>query len=296
MKVEALPSAGSPLASPSRPDWLIFSDLDGSLLDSRGRLPEGNRQTLYQLERQSIPIIFTSSKTRQEILHLQSELGIHQAFIPENGAGIYVPEGHPLTAKIELMPWGHGRGLHFGVPYSYIRAVFTHLRDQFGIRGMADMSIDELVVLTGLDPHAIQRALAREFSEPFVFEGQLNVAQLQKALISYGLAITRGGRFFHMMSAMQDKGKAVAKVIQLFRLAGQSRPCSVALGDAENDFSMLRAVDYAILLRRDDGSIADLDLNGLRRAERAGCEGWREQLELLMLDPAPTQCCREEQG
>jgi len=296
LKVEAPPSTASAQASPAEPGWLIFSDLDGSLLDSRGNLPEGNRELLEKLDSEAIPVVFTSSKTRQEILHLQSELGIHQAFIPENGGGIYVPEGHPLTEKLELMTWGKGYGLHFGVPYSYVRAVFMHLSRYFEIKGMADMQTDELMELTGLDRQAVHRALAREFSEPFVFQGPAMVSQLQTALSAYGLSVTCGGKFFHMMSAMQDKGQAVGKAIQLFSLASRSRPRTVALGDAENDFSMLRAVDHAILLRRDDGSIANLDLHGLLRAERSGCEGWREQLERLMNDPGAAEDGRQEPG
>lgn len=285
MKTVAHTPESPSLGSLRDPKWLIFSDLDGSLLDSRGNLPESNRDFLHHLQQQGIPVIFTSSKTRQEILHLQKDLNISEPFIPENGGGIYFPVGHPITEKLELMPWGKGLGLHFGAPYSYIRGVFMQLQKHFGIMGMADMHPDELMELTGLDAKAVNRALAREFTEPFIFRGQPMPCQLRTVVSTYGLAITCGGRFFHMMSATQDKGQAVAKTIQLFRLANQHSPCTVALGDAENDFSMFHAVDQAILLRRDDGSIADLDLPGLRRAECSGCAGWREQLELLIKQP-----------
>lgn len=265
-------------------DLLIFSDLDGSLLDSTGHLPDCNKAMLLRLESLSIPVVFASSKTRREILYLQRQLGIEQAFIPENGGGIYVPSSHPLAQQLELMPWGEGYGLHFGVSYSYVRAVFMHLSSEYDISGMADMSKDCIMTLTGLDQQSVDLALQREFSEPFIFLGRQRLGELSEAVSRYGLAITCGGRFCHMMSAMQDKGQAVGKAIQLFRLAHQRRPFTVALGDAENDFSMLQAVDQAVLLRKEDGSIVAFDCPELLRAQRPGSEGWSEQLALLFKD------------
>lgn len=273
-------------------DLLIFSDLDGSLLDSEGQLPECNRLMLRQLESKSVPVVFTSSKTRLEILHLQQRLGMEQAFIPENGGGIYVPEGHALTQRVTLMPWADGYGLHFGVAYSYVRAVFMHLRSEHKICGMADMGIQTIMDLTGLDHQSVHRALAREFSEPFIFQGRPRLQELRESVSRFGLAITCGGRFFHMMSAMQDKGHAVSKAIQLFRLAHHKPPITIALGDAENDFTMLQVVDRPVLLRREDGSFADLDLPHLHRAQRSGCQGWSEQLALLIPELASAGSCQ----
>lgn len=263
---------------------LIFSDLDGTLLDSGDRLPACNRVMLQKLEKMGIPVVFTSSKTRHEILHLQQQLCMHQPFIPENGGGVYMPSDHPLTDQLTLMPWGDGWGMHFGVPYSYVRAILMHLSPEFDLQGMADMSEEELVRRTGLSAPALNRALNREFSEPFIFLSQPRMDALRLRLESFGLTLTRGGEFFHMMSATQDKGRAVAKAIQLFKAAYSSPPLTVALGDAENDSSMFSVVDRAIQIRRKDGSLAEINAPNVHPATKAGCEGWSEELEQVITE------------
>lgn len=271
-----------PPSKASRFDLLVFSDLDGSLLDEGGRPPKANRELLERLEQQSIPVIFTSSKTREEILHIQRQLNIHQAFIPENGGGFYIPRGHPLAQTLALSPWGTGYGMLFGARYSYIKSVYSKIKEEYGIKGISDMGGEEISALTGLDHCSVHRALQREFSEPFIFLGTPQVAALSEALSTYGLAMTRGGIFYHIMSAAQDKGRAVSTAIQLFRLAYQSEPTTIALGDAENDASMLNAVDIPILLRRGDGSYAEVNIRNLRKSLLPGSKGWGEQLQLAL--------------
>ncbi|MFT4614813.1 MAG: putative mannosyl-3-phosphoglycerate phosphatase (HAD superfamily), partial [Bacteroidia bacterium] len=73
---------------------LIFTDLDGSLLDHytysfRSALP-----VLRQLERRLVPVVPVSSKTRAELEPLRHELANVGPFIVENGAAIFVPEGY----------------------------------------------------------------------------------------------------------------------------------------------------------------------------------------------------------
>ena len=82
------------MSDPVSPRFLVFTDLDGSLLDHhdygyRDALPQ-----LRQLESLGIPVIPASSKTRAEIERLRDELGNTHPFIVENGAGGFVPVGY----------------------------------------------------------------------------------------------------------------------------------------------------------------------------------------------------------
>ena len=56
------------------PSILIFTDLDGSLLDHDGYSHAGAAPALGTLRAQAVPLVFVTSKTRTEIERLQKEL------------------------------------------------------------------------------------------------------------------------------------------------------------------------------------------------------------------------------
>ena len=97
-----------------------------------------------------------------------------------------------------------------------------------------------------------------------------------------GLAITRGGRFHHLMGSGQDKGLAVRKALEVFCRCSGQRFTAIGLGDSANDKAMLESVDLAVLLPHPDGTYEELGLTGLRKARHPGSRGWNEMvLELL---------------
>ena len=71
---------------------LVFSDLDGSLLDHYSYSYEAALPQMEALERAGIPLILVSSKTRAEILILREELANRHPFIVENGAAVFIPQ------------------------------------------------------------------------------------------------------------------------------------------------------------------------------------------------------------
>ena len=72
---------------------IVFSDLDGTLLEHDTYGFEAARPALDLLWGKNIPLILCSSKTRTEMEGYQKRLGIAGPFIVENGAGVYIPQG-----------------------------------------------------------------------------------------------------------------------------------------------------------------------------------------------------------
>ncbi|NNC55214.1 MAG: HAD hydrolase family protein, partial [Pseudomonadales bacterium] len=67
---------------------MVFTDLDGSLLDHHSYSYDAALPALTLLEQKNIPIIFCSSKTRAEMDRLRIDMGHAAPFIIENGAAI----------------------------------------------------------------------------------------------------------------------------------------------------------------------------------------------------------------
>lgn len=253
---------------------VIFTDLDGTLLDQASYSYRGAEETLQRLHQLAIPLVLTSSKTCAELLSLQDRLGLCEAFIPENGGGIFVPAGHPLAADRNMQQFGELRGIRFGKSYTYIRKIFAMFRAEYQLKGFGDMAIEEIMALTDLSRAQARLAAKRDFSEPFLFQGARRAEALAAEVARYGLSVTKGGRFYHLMSAEQDKGRAVSATIRLFQDTRAQKLVSIGLGDDENDFPMLKVVDIPVLVPKPNGNYASLALDGLRKAPWPGSRGW----------------------
>ena len=73
--------------------FLIFTDLDGTLLDHYSYSFEAALPALAVIKSLDIPLILTSSKTMPEMRRIQQKLGINHPFIIENGGAICFPPG-----------------------------------------------------------------------------------------------------------------------------------------------------------------------------------------------------------
>ncbi len=74
-------------------DIIVFTDLDGSLMDHETYAFDEALPALEALAQDDIPVIVVSSKTRAEILPLVSQLKLTGPIIAENGAVIVFRDG-----------------------------------------------------------------------------------------------------------------------------------------------------------------------------------------------------------
>lgn len=261
---------------------IIFTDLDGTLLDHSGYSWRDALPALKEIRSKNVPLVMCTSKTRKEVEVLQEEMGLREPFIVENGAGIYFPEdyrGFRIEKSVAR------QGLHclaLGASYSRIRSFVEKVRAEYPIRGFGDMSVEEVAERTGLAPEEAARAKAREFTEPFIIEGERVLHNLQKDAQRAGIRITRGGRFFCFTGKGHDKGKAVKKTRDIFEKNQACRYLSIGLGDSCNDLPMLSQVDIPVLIPHPDGSIEDFTLPNLVCASLPGSIGWNRAVSALL--------------
>ena len=236
-------------AHPS-PFIIIFTDLDGTLLDHDSYGWQKAEPALRLCRKRQIPLILVSSKTRAEIRALQQELGLSSPFVSENGGGVFFPkEGkdpHPSDAILSHGIWKWS----IGPAYDFLVKALGEIRDELGwkIRGFSEMTPEEISSITGLDLVSARLASQREYDEPFVLmeEGACNMDALNHAASQKGLRITRGGRFYHL-HGKGDKGEAMGRLVAWYRTFHPSL-LTIALGDSPVDFSMLKRADYPVLI------------------------------------------------
>ena len=266
---------------------IVFTDLDGSLLDHHGYSHAGATPVLARIRKEGIPLIIVTSKTRAEVEEIRRELGNADPFIVENGGAAFFPQSGPyrfLAAGEEAAGY---RRIQFGRSYGEIRDFLAAFKSEGGyrriIKGFGDLELGDIMALTGLDADRAGAAKRREFSEPFLIAGETDAAaaaaclrELAAEAQRQGFEITRGGRFHHLLGAGQDKGRAAAATMETMRGLAGGRITTVGVGDSENDLTMLAAVDIPVLIPHPHRGFPAGAPAGAVRATRPGSEGWNE--------------------
>ena len=265
-------------------EFLVFTDLDGTLLDHHDYSWDDASEALAEINRRNIPLIFTTSKTRAELLPLRRILNNKWPFITENGGAIFFPNDtwpYQVNNTIQIDEY---KALIIGHQYASIRTVFKQLQSQFPIRGFGDMTVHEIVWLTNLFHIEAEVAKQREFSEPFLLKNPDQLSSLAQAASEHDCTVVKGGRFHHLMSINQNKGTAVAQLISIFN-SQFGKYTTIGLGDSDNDLSMLDHVDIPVLIAKPDGSLEDYSAEGLICSRYSGSKGWGEcVMEILDLE------------
>ena len=189
------------LADRGPAEVIVYSDLDGTLLDHDTYGYEPARPALDLLRKNKIPLILCSSKTRAEMAGIRQELGLEDPFIVENGGAIYIPR---KTCPVKGRPFreqGEFQVIELGVPYDQLVGCLREIRKETGLRllGFSDLSVGQVAAITGLDRAAAALARQREYSEPFLLEEEIpSTGLLERAARLRKLHLVRGGTFFSL--------------------------------------------------------------------------------------------------
>ncbi|WP_192034865.1 HAD-IIB family hydrolase [Halomonas sp. YLGW01] len=283
---------------PSSPPRLVFTDLDGTLLDHDSYEWQPAAPWLERLRHVGVTVIPVTSKTRAELMPLRQELGLRDTpFIAENGAVIGLPQAWQ-HARLDRDPT-HVDGLAIktpGIDIGFLRTRLGVLRDRLGVRfrGMGEMPIDDIIALTGLSEHRARLARVREGCEPLIWDdSEAALADFRQALEADGLCLMRGGRFWHAMGRL-DKGDGVRWLVERYRALRGRLPETLGLGDGPNDVPLLEAVDRAVLIPGHHGHTISLTNPHQYLALRAGPSGWAEGIDHWWGDELPTLSNDEE--
>ena len=252
------------------PPAIVFTDLDGTLLDHVTYDPGPARATLRALAARGIPVVPVTSKTWEETRGWMARLELHGPAVIENGGVVMLPSGPRGRPRFEVL----------GTDYASLRTALAELASAAATRlvGFGDWDAAEIARRTGLTPDDAARARARLADEPFVAEPALDAhgeRQLAAAAAARGLLVERGGRFLHL-HGRADKGTGVRRVAAWYALRADGRTTRVGVGDAGNDRPMLEAVDVAVALPGTDGTIdrALAAVPGVRVAAEPGPRGF----------------------
>lgn len=264
---------------------LIFTDLDGTLLNTQTYGYAAALPVLEQLRSAQIPVIPVTSKTRAEVAALMGELGLTDPFIVENGSAVFIP----LESDRFDLPPGEDidgyRVLQLGCPYVVARAGLKALAQFIGrpLKGFGDWTVAQIQQMTGLSDAAAAQAKGREFSEPFMTPKNIDAEVLNENASELGFRVVVGGRFSHLIGADAGKGAAIAALKNLYQSRSAEPLITIGLGNSPNDLGLLETVDHPIVIPEVDGPHPQLADRGWAIAPAPAPEGWAQAIENLLV-------------
>ncbi len=250
--------------------WIV-TDLDGTLMDENYDISPA-KKTLDILSKMAIPVIPCTSKTASEVRYFRNENGLSDPFIVENGAAIYG------TYENNSSEWE----LILGKSYKELRIILMNISKEvnYQLIPLNDLSQNQIFELTGLSGKAINRALDRHWSVPFLNPPDDIFEKVKLICESYNVHVFKGNRMSHLLSSESHKGQAVNHL----KVHLQNHNVRIiALGDSQNDLPLLQYADISIVIPGKNGPNKYLQ-NGIdkgifRLANAPHAEGWSNSIE-----------------
>ena len=249
--------------------WLVFTDLDGTLLDRRYDLRAAGKamDTLHDHGCICVP---ASSKTHLEMMELNRFRKFPSPYVSENGAGLCWPSA--------LEPEHFGRDAdeicdlldHIGVVHDFCYRTFRHI------------DVNELQAITGLSESAASIAKQRTGSMPLLWEDSPQALEsFSEALGFIGLQVVQGGRFHTVLDKSCNKALGMRKIAEHF-MRPEDPPILISCGDAQNDLGMLALSDIAVLFPKTDGKYLQFNHPVVHYATSSGHEHWLATMQHIL--------------
>lgn len=264
--------------------YIIFTDLDGTLLDFETYSFEKAGEVLRYIREQKTPLIVVTSKTAAEVQQIIKDIDICHPFVVENGGGVLFPETYPGNFPRTQLTDGY-----YVVPFTQPSIkpldVLDSISNKIGIRlhGFSHLTVEDVVSLTGLSIEEARKSKQRYFSEPFIIPPhESDLDEIIELSHNYNYKIVVGGRFAHLIPEDSGKGNAVKFLVRFYqKLFPGVSITSIGLGDSPNDYGFLSITDISILIRN-QGQIPELAKKEWIKSRKNGVDGWAEEVKKII--------------
>lgn len=263
---------------------VIFTDIDGTLLDSY--FPDLNKakKLVEKTLLNGIHLILCSSKTELEQDLIRSNIHLKEPFIVENGGATIIPLGYFKKSKFNHSKKFQNKYIiETGGSSFKIRSLLKKIRTKHKInfKGTSDLSIAELSKITKLSEDYAKRMIKRKYSETIVQIDSKDMAYFVTNLEELGLKVIPGGQYFDITLG-NDKGTAAKILMEIFRKEYENDVIFFGIGDSKNDESMLSLMNHSILVQKPDASWQNLRIDNLQKVKGIGTRGWEVALEIIL--------------
>jgi predicted mannosyl-3-phosphoglycerate phosphatase (HAD superfamily) len=240
---------------------VVFCAVD-SLVPVRGKIQAGFDEFCMELEHASIPMVWTTSRSRLQMDEALRKLGHRHPFITEDGCGAYIPEGYYNLRSEKVVRFGRFTCIPVADMLPAATEALELVSEESGVPVVALKSLSprELAQNVGLPEREAELTRQRDFDAPFFFAGatdedidrfRANAAERKFVLHQHGVmwSLSVGG----------DVTRCVRELSTLYQRVLRFRPAAVAMATPDESADLFPAGDRKILLTRQSSPQADPD-------------------------------------
>lgn len=252
---------------------VIFSDLDGCLLNKSDYRFDAALPVLTRVKTAGIPLILASSKTEAEMRRIAEEMQLEDApLICENGGAVFWSRTSSDSEPLIL-----------GTSRTRILELLRGLKKEFAFRSFEDLGVEGVAQATDLAADRAAQALARSSTEPLLWDDSPErMESFAHLLREENLTLTKGGRFWHI-AGQTTKGAAMQAVWDKMQEDLGQNLISLAIGDSPIDQSMLNIASYPIGIPQPDGVVhVQVNAHNGIIAAQPGARGWAESVNQVI--------------
>lgn len=234
----------SRLGAPASWPGAVFTDVDGTLLDSGHRVTARAREASSALAERGVPLVLVSARMPEALWGIRAELGLHAPLVCYGGAYVLGADGEELLSR----PISLGCALEVrdfvacDVPdaccmtYGYHTWVTSDRSDPRVVR-------EERIVGVRSQEGALEDYFSERGIHKFLFVGDPDCvlrAEREVSAAFPSLTVVRSSPILcEVMDGRVSKAEGIGVVCDHLGIGAGS---AVALGDGENDVDMLRYV------------------------------------------------------
>ena len=240
---------------------LIAVDIDGTLLDSSGRVPDANRQAIHAAISRGVEVVLATGRTFHHARPIAGQLGAAVILIVSNGALVKTADGGTLATRfiprqlardliVATRPVRGGAALIFDRPdarqYVYERIDWSHPQRRWYYERNHAYMTETSPLETALDEEPIQVAFTGGVKEMRALADHVRdlscAEQLTLTLTEYE---DRDFSLFDVTAHGCSKGAALAD----WAARREVHPAEVmAVGDNLNDRDMLEFAGHPVVM------------------------------------------------
>lgn len=241
----------------------IFTDMDGTLLNSKGQLSKDNAKAIRKA---NIPLTLVSARAPMEMMEVIETLKLQGPQVAFNGGLIFQMKNKTIQPlHVNIIPKRTVQQLLTTIRQSFPKVSLSYYDISHWYCDKIDKGIRFEYELTQQAPTLITDAnrflLGQEntFKLMMVSFEEIEIQTLEKMLHSLNLttiSIQRSGKFYlEITSKHAQKSKGIHYILKRENLAKTE---TAAFGDGHNDIPMLKTVGYPIVMENASDEIKSL--------------------------------------
>ena len=228
----------------------VFSDIDGTLLNTSHQIPEKTREKIMDMKRQGIPFVLVSARMPKGMTAIRDALGSRSPMICYSGALVVDENGRPIYSV--ALKEGEAQKICRAIPeITPDVSVNVYSNDRWMAEDLKEYWVDQEMKITGVRAEEVSfqdEEVMREVHKILCMGPADSITVLEKKLQERfpDIRIYKSkDTYLEIMSMKASKSDAVHMLEHVF---GVTREEIIAFGDGHNDIDMIQYAGLGVAM------------------------------------------------